>query len=219
MDLGCGPGPLAIPFAKAGMAVTAIDPEPEMLAQLESASRDAGLSIDIRHGSSFDMPKHIGPFKLVTMGRSFHWMDRAATLEMLATCIDADGAIALFHDDHPKTAENNWWLGLHEVSNAYGRADSPHVREFESRNYRTHVSIVLDSDFSNIESVGVFVRRDIGIDDIVGLAFSLSSSSPEKLGERKTEFECDLRAALRQISPEEKFVEIAEVTALIARRP
>jgi len=31
LDLGCGPGLLAIPFARLGMAVTAVDPEPEMI--------------------------------------------------------------------------------------------------------------------------------------------------------------------------------------------
>ena len=32
LDLGCGTGMLAIPFARLGMAVTAMDPEPDMLA-------------------------------------------------------------------------------------------------------------------------------------------------------------------------------------------
>ena len=41
MDLGCGPGLLAIPFAQAGMKVTAVDPEPEML-EAAGAARAAG---------------------------------------------------------------------------------------------------------------------------------------------------------------------------------
>ena len=73
LDLGCGPGTLTIPLARAGLRVTAIDPEPEMLSRARDAAREADLRIDFRQGSSFDMPAGIGPFQLVTMGRAFHW--------------------------------------------------------------------------------------------------------------------------------------------------
>ncbi len=218
MDLGCGPGLLAIPFARAGMAVTAIDPEPEMLAALRMAAQEAGVSLDVREGSSFDMPSGIGTFQLVTMGRSFHWMDRIATLRTLETFVERNGAVALFHDEHPPTVENGWRRVLRETGNAYGRAHSSHVRESGNPEYRTHVAILLDSAFCNVERVGVFIRRELSTDDIIGLAFSLSSFSPEKLGERAPAFERELRSALSRLSPDERFVEIAELTAIIARR-
>jgi SAM-dependent methyltransferase len=219
LDMGCGPGLLAIPFALSGMAVTAVDPEPEMLAALDLAAREAGVTVDIREGSSFAMPRDIGTFRLVTMGRSFHWMDRVATLEILEKCIEPRGAIALFHDAHPRTTENRWRRCLHDISNAYGRAYSQHVRESESPDYRSHESILLDSAFSEVERVGIFIRRELSADDIIGLGFSLSSSSPEKLGERAGAFEQELRNGLAQLSPDGRFVEIAEMTAIIARRP
>jgi len=81
MDLGCGPGLLAIPFARLGMAVTAVDPEPEMIEACRAAAGEAGVMLDLRIGSSYDLPP--GSFRLVTMGRSFHWMDREATLVAL----------------------------------------------------------------------------------------------------------------------------------------
>src|ERR1700742_1129230 len=42
LDLGCGPGSLSVPFARAGMAVAAADPEPEMLEAAENAARMGG---------------------------------------------------------------------------------------------------------------------------------------------------------------------------------
>jgi SAM-dependent methyltransferase len=71
MDLGCGPGLLAIVFARAGRKVTAIDAEPAMLEAARKAAREGGVSLDLRIAGSFDWPAGIGPFRLVTMGRSF----------------------------------------------------------------------------------------------------------------------------------------------------
>jgi ubiquinone/menaquinone biosynthesis C-methylase UbiE len=219
MDLGCGPGLLAIPFARAGMAVTGVDPEPEMLAAADGAAREAAVSLELKQGSSFDLPAGIGPFKLVAMGRAFHWMDRTETLIALNRIVAPDGAVALFDDDHPRTAENRWRLKLREIGNKYGREESPHVVAGNRDDYRTHESYLLDSPFSRLERTGVVIRRTLTADEIVGLAFSLSTTSPAKLGERAAAFEQEMRAELAAHSPEGTFVEIAEMGALIARRP
>jgi SAM-dependent methyltransferase len=82
LDLGCGPGQLARAFAALAGGVVAMDPEPEMprVAAEASAGTDA---IRFVSGGSVDLPAELGRFRLVVMGRSFHWMDRAATLRML----------------------------------------------------------------------------------------------------------------------------------------
>src|SRR5258706_12113427 len=67
MDLGCGPGLLAIPFAQAGMRVLAVDPEPEMLEAARDAAALAGVSLDLRRGSSFELPAIQVPLKLVSI--------------------------------------------------------------------------------------------------------------------------------------------------------
>jgi len=116
MDLGCGPGLLAIPFAKEGMNVTVVDPEPEMLEETAKATREAGVSVALRQGSSFDLPAGIGPFKLVTMGRSFHWMDREPTLAALDKIVVRDGAVVLMHDLRNRTIENRWRERLDDLA-------------------------------------------------------------------------------------------------------
>jgi len=218
LDLGAGPGLLALPFAKAGMAVTAIDPEPDMLGALRDGAAEAQVSVEILQGSSFEMPPRIGPFRLVTIGRAFHWMDRIAALKMLDRQIMQGGAIALVHDHHPETTENAWRGALREIADTYGRAGAPHVREARSPDYRSHESILLDSPFSCIERTGVIIRRELSANDIVGLGFSLSALSPAKLGPRALAFEAELRAELAGLSPDGRFTEIAELSALIAKR-
>jgi len=218
LDLGCGPGTLSVPFARLGMNVLAVDPEPEMLAAAAGAASDSGVEVEFRHGSSFDLPPDIGPFRLVSMGRAFHWMDRAATLAALDKRVVPGGAIALFDDEHPRTVENAWRRTLEEIGRRYGRAAEPHIRAREGGTYRTHESHLLGSAFNDLVRISVIVRRTLAADDIVGLAYSLSTSAPQKLGERRTAFEADLRAALAGLSPNGRFTEIAEMGALIARR-
>lgn len=218
LDLGSGPGLLAIPLARAAMAVTAVDPEPDMLSALRDAADSAGVRVDIRQGSSFDMPRGIGPFRLATIGRAFHWMDRAATLEELNGLVCAGGSVALVHDDHPATAENAWRSALRDLADKFGRAEAPHVRASRSQGYRTHESVLMDSPFPRLERVGIVIRRSLTADDIVGLAFSLSVLSPERLGTRTQTFDDELRSELARLNPDGRFTEIAELSALIARR-
>lgn len=218
LDLGCGPGLLAVPFARAGLRVTAVDPEPEMLAAAKTAAEEADVGLDLRLGSSFDMPPDIGPYALVTMGRAFHWMDRAQTLRALDRLVAPGGAVALFGDRHPKTAENRWHAVLEEVSRRFGAWEAPHLAARSRPDYRNHESMLLDSPFCVLESVGVVVRREIDADEIVGLAFSRSVTAHQALGERTTEFEAELRKELAALSPDGRFREIAELRAIAAQR-
>jgi ubiquinone/menaquinone biosynthesis C-methylase UbiE len=215
LDLGTGPGLLAVPFAAAGMRVTAADPEPTMLAAAGEAARAAGVTLTSWRGGSDDLTDAMGPCRGVTMGRSFHWMDRAATLTRLDRIITPDGAIVLFHDEHPKTAENRWLDAMHEVANRYGRGEEPVISERRSPEYRMHESLLLASPFNVLEAISVVIRKPICADEILGRALSMSTCSPEKLGARLGAFESDLRAALAAYGD---LTEIASLVALIARR-
>ena len=216
MDLGCGPGLLAVPLARLGMKVTAVDPEPDMVEACAAAAREASVGLAVVQGSSFDLPA--GSFQLVTMGRSFHWMDREATLKALDGIVTAGGALAFFEDDNPKTAENTWHSAVREIGIKYGRNTSPNVQLRLAADYRNDHSLLLDSAFARVVGLSEIVRRQITADEIVGLAFSLSTTSPERLGERAPAFEADLRTTLAALSPDGRFTEIAELSALVARR-
>lgn len=216
LDLGTGPGFLAVPFAAAGMRVTAVDPESSMLAAAGEAARAAGVTLTLISAASDDLTPGMGPFRLVTMGRSFHWMDRAATLDRLDGMIAPAGAIVLFEDAHPKTAENAWLDVLNDVASRYGRDDEPVISERKSPAYRSHESFLLASRFNVLEAISIILRRPISVAEILGRALSMSTCSPEKLGSRIGAFESDLRGAL---ADKGELTEIATLTALIARRP
>jgi ubiquinone/menaquinone biosynthesis C-methylase UbiE len=217
LDLGCGTGMLAIPFARLGMAVTAMDPEPDMLAATKAAAEAAGVIVRLKQGSSHDLTPESGPFRLVAIGRAFHWMDRAATLGLLDRMVTPDGGVALFHDAHPPVEENGWFKLLHSIQDKYGRAERL-VGE-ERGGHRRYEPFLFTSAFSMLDGLSVTIRADLTVEDIVGRAFSMSITSPDRLGARREEFAAQLSAALRELSPDGKFTEVAELVAVLAQRP
>ena len=218
LDLGTGPGLLAVPFAAAGMAVTAADPEPLMLDAAAAAAQAANVTVSLWQGGSYELTPQMGPYRLVTIGRAFHWMDRAATLDMLDRIIAPGGAVAFFHDAHPDVPENRWFRTLREISDRYSR-DVGDVADRKVGAHRRYEPYLFASAFSQLDGLSVTCRTEITLDEMVGRAYSMSTCAPARLGDRQAAFESDLRAALTPFATDGKFIEIAEMVAMVARRP
>ena len=218
LDLGTGPGLLAVPFAAAGMAVTAADPEPLMLDAAAAAAQAANVTVSLWQGGSYELTPQMGPYRLVTIGRAFHWMDRAATLDMLDRIVAPGGAVAFFHDAHPDVPENRWFRTLREISDRYSR-DVGDVADRKVGAHRRYEPYLFASAFSQLDGLSVTCRTEITLDEMVGRAYSMSTCAPARLGDRQAAFESDLRAALTPFATDGKFIEIAEMVAMVARRP
>jgi hypothetical protein len=189
-----------------------------MLAAAKATAAEAGLDISFRQGSSYDLGPSFGRFKLVTMGRSFHWMDRPATLTTLDELLEAEGAVGLFHDRRISSTPD--WRDLVEgIAEKFSpeRSQGRHFRR--SPDWAPHEEVLLQSAFSAVETVGRVFSRDVSIDDLVGRTYSMSVTSPEVLGDRREAFEDALRTALVAASPDGRFTEIVGVDAVLAFRP
>ena len=223
LDLGTGTGMLAIGFAKLGMAVTAMDPEPDMLAAAAARAGATGVAVDLVAGGWADLHPGMGPYRLVAMGRSFHWMDRTATLAMLDRIIAPGGGIVLFHDAHPPVEENAWFKTLCAVQDKFGRRAATQTPARRANNqmggHRRYEPFLFASAFTQLDGLSVTIRQPLTVDDIVGRAFSMSVCSREALGARAEEFAAALNQALRELSPDGTFTEVAELVGLLARRP
>ena len=216
LDLGCGPGQLAAAFAPLVSEVIAIDPEPEMLRIAETRFGPIG-NIRFIHGSSFDLPTGLGPLRLVTMGRSFHWMDRVRTIELLDRMIEPGGAIALFGSETVDAPENGWMKEYQALVRRYGETDATHVRH-RSGAWVRHEAILLDSLFSTLEQVAVIERHQVTIEHMVDRAFSRSSTAPDRLGGAAPRLARDIQALLGPIAHDGVLTEVVATNALLAWR-
>ncbi|HEV2162200.1 MAG TPA: class I SAM-dependent methyltransferase [Stellaceae bacterium] len=78
IDLGTGPGLLALGFAPYVGRIVGVDPEPAMIAEARRAAAAARVEFRLLEGRAEDVPANLGPFDLVTIGRALHWLDRDA---------------------------------------------------------------------------------------------------------------------------------------------
>jgi hypothetical protein len=85
--------------------------------------------------------------------------------------------------------------------------------------HRRYEPFLFASAFTQLDGLSVTIRRPLTIEEIIGRAFSMSVTAPERLGARAEEFSAALGEALRELSPDGTFTEVAELVALLARRP
>ncbi len=186
-----------------------------MLALCQLQLQEAGCAnVETRLGSSNDLDSGFGRFKLVLIGRAFHWMDRAATLLRLNAMVAANGAVILFSDTHPKLPANAWIADFDEIVDRYAAADtSRHIRK--SSDWTSHEAVLLASPFCQLERVSVIEERAMSGEVLVDRVLSRSSTTAARLGAQAAA----MTAALRQrFPPELALTEVVELEALLAKR-
>lgn len=219
LDLGCGPGQLAIGFGYFAGAVIGLDPEPEMLAAARQAAEGLVPNVAFRLGSSYDLAPELGRFRLVTMGRSFHWMDRAATLRRLDAMIEPGGAVALFGDSHLDVPENAWHAEWREVTDRYAAAGDAERQARRAAGRHAHDAALLASAFCRLERLSVIERHSVAAESLVARAHSMSSVSRGLGAGQAARLEQELGDLLARLAPGGTVSEVVESTALVARRP
>lgn len=215
LDLGCGPGLLAVAFAPLAAEVVAMDPEPEMLTKV---AEQGVPNVTPRLGSSYDLGPGLGRFRLTTMGRSFHWMDRADTLQRLDELLEPGGAVALFDTIHPEVPDNAWAAEFKELRRRYTDDDLPRARH-RSPGWARHEAMLLDSPFRQVEIAAVIEHRRVPAESLVDRALSMSSTSPVRVGERIEAFTKEIATLATSWAVDGVLTEVVESRALIAFRP
>jgi SAM-dependent methyltransferase len=213
LDLGCGPGILAIPLSRSVDEVVAVDPAADMIAE---GRRLAGDRSNIRWLTSRaeDLPADAGPFKAATIGQAFHWMDRDEVLAKLEVLVADGGGLALVNPGRRRPQET--WEEIAQPIVAKYRG--PPVRHPGSNPREPDHEPALRrsacfSHFTTREFPGAITRD---IPSILGFIYSISSSARHHFGDRAKAFEDELTAALLRANPAGVFQEQIETEVLIA---
>lgn len=206
IDIGCGPGALAIGFAPYVESCVGVDVETEMLASARVEAARAGVHIELIQARIEDLPVDLGTFQVVTIGRALHWFDRDEAVAVLERMVDAEGWIAICGTRTHSAATQGWAGKFHEVRRAWSSDPD------ESRYHINLEDWFRGSRFQKSDEVHVTETHQVTIQDLIGRALSLSTTSPEVLGERREDFKAAMREALEPLSIGGVFDE--EVTAI-----
>ncbi len=212
LDMGCGPGVLAIALADCFAEIIALDPDAEMLAAGRRRADQAGIA-NIRWVQALaeDLPTlDRGRFKLVTFGQSFHWTDRERVAETVYGMLEPGGALALIahvHAGRPVPPGPGYPPIPHDTIHALiDRYLGPRRRAgqgFLVSDPERHEDILARTRFGAPRQIFCPGRPDLvqDIDGVLANYFSTSFAAPHLFGERRAQFEADLRAELAARSP------------------
>ncbi|WP_248964449.1 class I SAM-dependent methyltransferase [Sphaerisporangium perillae] len=215
LDLGCGPGTLAIPLARFAGAVLAVDPSDDMLAE---GARHGPANVQWLKGDSSrlrDLP--LGRVDHTVMGRSFHWMERARVLADLDAMLPPGGAVVLLGPGHDPR-DPPWEPVAQAVRHGF-ELETRMSKESFQQSGRHHDDVLAESPFCDITTASFHrtVRRDT--ESVIGLQLSFSYSTPARLGDRLPRFVEALGQALAEANPGEVWEEQITTEVLVARRP
>jgi hypothetical protein len=173
-------------------------------------------------GSSADLPGDLGRFQLVTMGRSFHWMDREQVLTALDGMIEHDGSVVLANDSCLVRPITPWQQTVEDIQRRFLPADlmPPPLpgRLNTSTDDQPHEQILARSPFRHVDRLSHEFDRPWAIDEVIGYLYSTSLPLRRLLGNRRAAFEQEVTRTLHALEPNGQLVEPVTLEVLIGTK-
>lgn len=228
LDLGTGTGFIALELARHFEQVVGLDVDAEMLHHAGEAAENRGVTnVEWRQMPAEDLDALDGtdlgaPYRLVTAGSAFHWMDQPRVLELLRTRLEPGGGILLAGlpgfisiDDTKQTDP------IAEVILPVVRKHLGELRRAGSGTYAPPVKrwedFLADAGYEGVEVGYVPFTVEFDLDGVVGLLYSTSFANRRILGERVEAFESDLRDALLAFEPSGRYQRSYEAEWVLGR--
>jgi hypothetical protein len=128
-------------------------------------------------GNSADLPGDFGRFLLVTMGRSFHWMDREQVLTALDAIVDHDGAVVLANDSCLVRPNSPWQQAVEDIQHRFLPPDSVRPTPLPGRmnspaDHQPHEQILARSAFRHVDRRVYEFERPRAVDQVISYLYS-----------------------------------------------
>ncbi len=218
IDLGTGPGVLALGFAPYVGSIIGVDPEPEMIAAARRAAASAGHDLVLIEGTTETLADDIGAFDIVTIGRALHWMDREPTLARLARLVEPSGVIAICASFSIADIRNPWLDGYNELRRKWSPEGLWRESGTGTRTHHDLPAFFAGSAFRVAETIRVETDHAISVHDLARRVLTFSSSSPEALGGNVDAMLRDVEAYLTPFGRDNVITEAIVSVAQIVRR-
>jgi SAM-dependent methyltransferase len=218
IDLGTGPALLAIGFAPYVGRVTAVDPEPAMLAVARRAIVRAGHAVRLIEGRAEDLPADIGSFDVITIGRALHWMEKRALGPMFERLLKPEGAIVVCAS-FSAPGDRNAWLDEYDTARRHWSDERlwSESRQGE-RAHRDLAAALAGTRFHVSEKIRIETTHEVSVGDLAQRVLTFSPSSRAALGDRVDAMVADIEARLSPFGRDGLLIETLVSAAQIGRR-
>jgi SAM-dependent methyltransferase len=218
IDLGTGPGLLALGFAPYVGRIVGVDPEPAMIAAAKEAAARATQALTLIEGKAEELAADIGSFDLVTIGRALHWMDRDATLARLERLVTPEGVILVCASFSAPDGRNPWLEAYNTARRAWSEQSLWSESGSGERTHRDLAGFFRGSRFHLADLFRVETSHEIGVADLARRVLTFSSSSPGALGNRAEPMLRDVERRLAPFSRDGAITEALLTVAQVAKR-
>lgn len=207
LDVGCGPGVLAVQLAALFEAVIGIDPDPDMIAEARRHAAGRGVThADWIVARAEDLPTLVlPPVRVVTFGQSFQWTARERVAEAVYDLLPPGGAIALVVHDidvgNPPADVSDPPIPDGDVQALVRRYLGPEPRAgqgFRRMPTDRYEDALARTRFGVPKVLHAPGRRDLtrDVDGVISGYLSMSYAAPHLFGDDLDAFVADLRALL-----------------------
>lgn len=218
LDLGCGTGQLALRFTDWFEEIVGVDTEQEMLNEAARLSEINRINnVQWMQGKAEELNTSWGSFRLITIAKAFHWMDRKAVIDVLYNSVCDHGGIAIIDPYNQNPKQEAWQLKTNEVVKRWLGDDRRAGNSTYSHPIEKHEDIIAQSSFVRMETHKLpSYLHTWTVDSIVGNLYSTSFASKRFFGDESVRFEDELRQALFEVNPEGVFQEELSLSVILA---
>lgn len=216
LDVGCGPGIVAVTLAPLFTKVVGVDPDPDMLDEAARLAAEAGVSnarwVRLR---AEELPAGLGRFRYATFAQSFHWMDRERVARIVFAMLEPGGAFVHVNTvvadpspppslPFPTPPERE----IEQLVRAYlGEARRAGQGVLAHGTPAGEARVLARAGFRPARVVLVRGRQVLerNVEDLVAQVFSVAGSAPHLFGADLAAFEADLRQLLERAADHGRF--------------
>jgi SAM-dependent methyltransferase len=208
LDVGAGPGILAIGFAPYCREAVGVDPEPGMVEAARAAAKRTGVSVTFIDGRFEDVAQKLDAFDIVTIGRAIHWLDPEPARAALDRVLAPRGRVLVCGATSAKDGRNPWLETFNAVRDRW-KGDRPS---------RDHHSFFADGQFERTGTIRVEGTYAVPVERLVERVLSMSTSSSDRIGDEVPLMKSAMREALAPFAANGMIEDIVEARAEVFKR-
>jgi len=209
LDIGCGGGAVAFGFAPFVGSIIGVDIDERALAVARTEAERSNLKVDFIRGGPEDLPDHLAPIDVVTIGRALAYLPREATLARFERLVSPGGHVLICETTTHDGLSGSWAVAYRLTRRRWAK-DQPRF---------PRPQVFMDgSPFLFKTAVAMRRSRQVSVEDLVLRTLAFAPTTPDILGPKTEAFLQDVRDAISPDAVDGMLTEVIQTSGSIFQR-